>query len=92
LDARTTVANLKALSDELGPTVRDAQGLILNADSTFSRLNRLGSRIEAGEGALGRLMNDTILVYRAQDVLIQLSVLLEDLRMNPQRYVRISIF
>jgi phospholipid/cholesterol/gamma-HCH transport system substrate-binding protein len=92
LDARAAVANLKALSDSLGPTVEDAQGLIVSADSTFSRLNRLGARIEAGEGALGRLMNDSILVYRAQDVLIQLSVLLEDLRMNPQRYVRISIF
>jgi len=92
LDARVTATNLKTLSEELTSTAAGAQNLIFSADSTFSRLNRITAQIEAGEGVLGRLMNDTVLVYRAQDVLIQLSVLLEDLRANPQRYVRISIF
>jgi phospholipid/cholesterol/gamma-HCH transport system substrate-binding protein len=92
LDARATVANLKVLSDELGVSAQNAQGLILGADSTFARLDRMTAQIEAGEGVLGRLMNDTTLVGQANDVLTQLSVLLEDLRANPQRYVRISIF
>lgn len=92
LDARATAANLKTLSEELGTTTRSAQTLLSRADSTFARLDRMTAQVEGGEGAIGRLMNDTVLVYRAQDVLIQLSVLLEDLRANPQRYVRISIF
>lgn len=91
-DTRATVGNLKTLSEQLTVTADNAQGLIVSADSTFSRLDRLSAQVEAGEGALGKLMNDSVLVYRAQDVLIQLSVLLEDLRANPQRYVRISIF
>ena len=66
--------------------------MITRADSTFARLDRITAEIESGQGVLGRLMSDTALVYRAQDVLIQLSVLLEDFRANPQRYVRISIF
>lgn len=92
LDARVTASNLKTLTGELTTTTAGAQSLISNADSTFARLDRITAQIEAGEGVLGRLMADTVLVYRAQDVLIQLSVLLEDLRANPQRYVRISIF
>jgi phospholipid/cholesterol/gamma-HCH transport system substrate-binding protein len=92
LDARATAANMRSFSDELGATNRSAQTLLSRADSTFARLDRMTARVEGGEGAIGRLMNDTVLVYRAQDVLIQLSVLLEDLRANPQRYVRISIF
>ena len=92
LDARVTAANLKVLSGELSNTAAGAQSLISNADSTFARLDRITAQIEAGEGVLGRLMNDTVLVYRTQDVLIQLSALLEDLQANPQRYVRISIF
>lgn len=91
-DARVTAANLRVLSGELNNTTGDAQDLLARADSTFSRLDRLTGQIEAGQGVLGKLMNDTVLVYRAQDVLIQLSVLLEDFRANPQRYVRISIF
>jgi hypothetical protein len=50
------------------------------------------AQIEAGEGALGRLMGDTLLIARTQDVLGQLAELLGDLRENPQRYVRLSIF
>jgi phospholipid/cholesterol/gamma-HCH transport system substrate-binding protein len=92
MDASATAANLKSFSAELGQTTRDAQSLLTRADSTFARLDRLTAQVESGEGAIGRLMNDTILVYRAQDVLIQLSVLLEDFQANPQRYVRISIF
>ena len=76
----------------MSTTAGEARGLITSADSTFTRLDRLTSQIEAGEGVFGRLMNDSVLIYRAEDVLIQLSVLLEDLRANPQRYVRISIF
>lgn len=92
LDARATASNLKTLTEDLTTTSQGARSLLTKADSTFARLDRLSARVEGGEGALGRLMNDTVLVYRAQDVLIQLSVLLEDLRQNPQRYVRISIF
>jgi phospholipid/cholesterol/gamma-HCH transport system substrate-binding protein len=92
LDARLTAANLRDLSQELRETMQGAQELLTSADSTFTRLDRIAARVEAGEGAIGRLMYDSVLVYRAQDVLIQLSVLLEDLRANPQRYVRISIF
>jgi phospholipid/cholesterol/gamma-HCH transport system substrate-binding protein len=92
LDARATLANLKDLSGELGTTNQRAQGLLLRADSTFARLDRMSAQVEAGEGALGALMGDKALVARAQAVLEQIDVLLKDLRENPQRYVRISIF
>ncbi len=92
LDARTTLANLKTLSEDLQITNQGAQGLLFRADSTFARLDRMTARVEAGEGALGALMGDTLLVARTQGVLEQLRSLLEDLQENPQRYVRISIF
>jgi hypothetical protein len=50
------------------------------------------AQVEAGEGALGLLLQDTTLVAQAQDVLSALTTLLEDLQENPQRYVRLSIF
>lgn len=92
VDAQETVSNLRALTEDLSVTARDARGLVLHADSAFARLDRLASRIEAGEGALGHLMADQTLAIRAQDALHQLNALLEDLQKNPQRYVRISIF
>lgn len=61
-------------------------------DSAFVRLDRIAARMEAGQGAVGRLLADSTLAVRAEDVLTQLDRLLQDLRENPGRYVRLSIF
>lgn len=91
-DARVAMVNLRAVSEELGSTNRQARSFLAHADSTFARLSRLTYRVEAGEGALGALMGDQVIVARTREVLDQLNLLLKDLKENPQRYVRISIF
>jgi len=92
LDARATLANLKTLSQEVSAATQGAQGMIMRVDSTFARLDRMTAKVEAGQGAIGLLMNDTTIVAQAQNVLGELSALLKDLQENPQRYVRLSIF
>lgn len=62
------------------------------ADSTFARLDRITARVEAGDGSIGRLFADSTFAVRAEEVLRQMDLLLEDLRENPRRYVRLSIF
>lgn len=62
------------------------------ADSTFARLDRIAARIESGDGSIGRLLADSTFAVRAEDVLRQIDLLLQDLRENPRRYVRLSIF
>jgi phospholipid/cholesterol/gamma-HCH transport system substrate-binding protein len=91
-DAQATVSNLRVLTHDLSVTAQGAQGLVAHVDSTFARLDRLTTHLESGEGTLGRLMLDETLAIRAEDAIQQLQALLEDLKENPQRYVRISIF
>jgi phospholipid/cholesterol/gamma-HCH transport system substrate-binding protein len=62
------------------------------ADSTFARLDRITERIDSGEGSVGRLLSDSTVAVRAEEVLRQLELLLQDLQENPRRYVRLSIF
>jgi len=38
------------------------------------------------------LLSDTTFAFRAEGVLLRLDLLLQDLRENPRRYVRLSIF
>jgi phospholipid/cholesterol/gamma-HCH transport system substrate-binding protein len=78
-------ANLSSASGGMGRTMQQA-------DSAFARLDRLTARVEAGEGTIGRLFADSTLALKTEDVLQQLNLLLEDLRQNPRRYVRLSIF
>lgn len=92
LDVRATLVNLKTLSAELSVATLGAQQMMTRVDSTFARLDRMTAQVEAGEGALGLLMQDTSLVANALGVLDELAALLQDLQENPQRYVRLSIF
>ena len=66
--------------------------MIVRVDSTFARLDRMSAQIEAGEGALGFLMRDTLLVSRTQSALLALTDLLQNFKEHPERYVRLSIF
>ncbi len=92
VDARIAARNLRELSDGLRTSGEDLDGTLARVDTTFARLNRIASGIEAGEGALGRLVGDSSLVLRAEGALEQLELLLADFRANPRKYVRLSIF
>lgn len=84
--------NLDSLSAHMATATSGLDVTMARAESAFARVDRLSARVEAGEGVLGQLMTDTLLVTRASDVLTQLDLLLADLRENPKRYVRLSIF
>jgi phospholipid/cholesterol/gamma-HCH transport system substrate-binding protein len=95
----TLLTNLSSAShdfdDITAGLVRAMGGLdstLTRADSVFVRVDRLAGRVEAGEGTLGRLLADSTLATRAEDVLDELDALLQDVRENPSRYVRLSIF
>ncbi len=50
------------------------------------------ARVDKGEGTLGLLVNDDKLYNDLQKAASELNKLLEDIRLNPKRYVRISVF
>lgn len=85
-------SNLDSLSSNMATATTGLDVTMARAESAFARVDRLSARVEAGEGVLGQLMSDTVLVARASGVLTQLDLLLADLRANPKRYVRLSIF
>ncbi len=92
----TNVRMATASIQELSANLSDASGgmstTMERADSAFTRLDRLTARVASGEGTIGRLLSDSTLALRTEDVLQQLNLLLQDLRENPRRYVRLSIF
>lgn len=91
-DLRGIASDLRTVSGELADSTAGVGVTLGRADSVFARLDRLAARIESGEGAVGRLLGDSTFAIRAEGVLTQLDSLLADLRENPQRYLRLSIF
>ena len=89
---RLATGSIQRIAGDLTGSTDDLNRTLARADSAFARVNRISSRLEAGQGALGKLLVDSTLAVRAGDVLDQLNLLLADLRENPRRYVRLSIF
>jgi phospholipid/cholesterol/gamma-HCH transport system substrate-binding protein len=91
-DMRLASRSIREVAGELADSTSGLASTLGRADSAFARIDRIGARIEAGQGALGRLVADSTLAVRAEGVLDQLDLLLEDLRANPRRYIRLSVF
>jgi phospholipid/cholesterol/gamma-HCH transport system substrate-binding protein len=91
-NVRAGTGSLQQIAGDLSGSAADLANTLAQADSTLARIDRVSARVEAGEGVLGRLLVDSTLAVRAEGVLEQLDFLLKDLRENPKRYVRLSIF
>jgi phospholipid/cholesterol/gamma-HCH transport system substrate-binding protein len=92
ISMRNTARSVDRVSAQVERSTAGIEGTMARADSAFASVQRLTSRIESGQGSLGRLLIDTMLVTRAENAMAQLDSLLADVKRNPRRYVRLSIF
>ncbi|MAU16744.1 MAG: ABC transporter substrate-binding protein [Muricauda sp.] len=83
-------ANFSKLSDSL--VSADFGGTLAEFQTTVSKLNGILSKIERGEGSLGKLHQDDALYNNLAEASRELDLLLQDFRLNPKRYVNVSVF
>ncbi len=61
-------------------------------DSTLKNLEDITNRIRAGKGALGRIIYDTQFSNRLDSLVLNSNELIKDVKRNPDRYAKFSIF
>ncbi|WP_340077549.1 MlaD family protein [Leptobacterium sp. I13] len=83
-------ANLSKVSDSLSEANLGAT--IKKLETTITSFNKILNEIEKGEGSLGKLVNDKKLYDNLSGASQELGLLLEDMRLNPKRYVHFSLF
>lgn len=69
-----------------------AADLVSQLNTTVTTLNDVLGTLEAGEGSIGQLLNDPALYTSLNEASDNLGALLEDLKLNPMRYVHFSLF
>ncbi len=93
----TTIDNL----NETSLTIKDISNsisevdlnlILTNLDSTISNLNKITNKLNQGEGTAGKLLYDDGLFKNLDDATKNLEELIEDIKLNPKRYVHFSIF
>ncbi len=80
-----TFDNTNELLTKLTSTVDQASG-------SFDKLNTMLAKVEDGNGSISKLLNDPEIYNNLENTSKHLSLLLQDLRLNPKRYVRLSVF
>jgi len=86
----TITTNFSKLSDSLSNV--GLAKTVANFQTTVGKLNNVLGKIEKGEGSLGKLAQDEELYKNLTGASRQLYLLLQDFRLNPKRYVNVSVF
>lgn len=86
----TITTNFSVLSDSIAQV--GLTNTIRSLESTISNLDKMLAKIEKGEGTLGKLVNNEELYNNLSEASKELDLLLQDFRLNPKRYVNVSVF
>ncbi len=70
---------------QLGKTVK-------KADMAMAKLNNIMTELNSGKGTAGKLLKDEALYTNLSKSTKELELLLQDLRLNPTRYINVSLF
>ncbi len=82
--------NLARISDSLAST--NLAQTIGNLEQTIGNFDQILSDIDDGKGSIGKLLKDEGLYNNLEGASKQLEQLLQDMKLNPKRYVHFSLF
>lgn len=83
----TDVANFASRLDSL-----QLQETITNLESTSRELKNFSQTLNQSNGTVGRLLNEDGLYNRIDSVTTSLDALIRDIKANPKKYVKLSLF
>ena len=83
----TIIGNMNKFSSDLA-----SSNLVAEVESVLSQLNAVMETINKEEGSAGKLLHDAELYNNLTQASDNLSLLLEDLKQNPKRYINVSVF
>ncbi|MGS2726267.1 MlaD family protein [Psychroserpens sp. BH13MA-6] len=93
----SVLSNVDSITQDLSVVTNDLKDVKLSEtvaglDKTLASVNVLMARIESGEGSIGKLLKDEGLYNNLEGAALQMEQLIEDMKLNPKRYVHFSIF
>ncbi len=83
-------SNFSKISDSLNKA--DLGKTVKNLNTTLVKVDGIMRNLEAGKGSIGKLLKDDGLYKNLASTSKELELLLQDVRLNPTRYVNVSLF
>ncbi|CAN1546768.1 Ttg2C ABC-type transport system involved in resistance to organic solvents, periplasmic component [Flavobacteriaceae bacterium] len=66
--------------------------IVKNLEKTLANVDKLMSDVQSGKGTFGKMIKDESLYNNLDKTSKELELLLQDVRLNPTRYVNVSLF
>jgi len=88
----TRQAKVEGTVDRLADASEKFKQITAQFEEASTRLNAVASRIESGDGTLGQLSRDSTVYLNLKRASKNLDDLVKDMKANPKRYLKISIF
>ena len=85
-----TSANVESFASRLDSL--QLQETVANLESTSRELKSFTQRLNQSDGTVGRLLNEDGLYNRIDSVTTSLDALIRDIKANPKKYVKLSLF
>ena len=89
-DFRSASNNIKSITDSLNSD--DINSLTTNLNSLVNNLNSITTSLKNSDGTAGKLINDKSVYENLENATNQLNQLIEDIKLNPNRYINFSVF
>lgn len=89
-DFRSASNNIKSITDSLNSD--DIKSITINLNSLVNNLNSITTSLKNSEGTAGKLINDKSIYDNLDNATNQLNQLIEDIKLNPNRYINFSVF
>ncbi len=91
-DIVSNVDNFSSNFSSLSNSFSDVEVIIGNLTKTSNNLNSIIDEITSGDGSFNQLIYDDSMIKSLNEASNNLNLLMEDLRLNPKRYVHFSLF
>jgi phospholipid/cholesterol/gamma-HCH transport system substrate-binding protein len=90
--ATTNEAEVTSSIKDFGTASRRLSSLSEQLSSTATSLDRVVQRMDRGEGSLGKAIQDSTLYQEMKETLRNTNELVKDIKQNPKRYLKMSLF
>lgn len=92
LDEAKTGPALSAAISRIDESARAMSAVAEQMQRSLAPLNSVFSKVDQGQGTLGRLVNDTSLYSELNGAAREIRALATDIKANPKRYITVEIF
>lgn len=92
IELKSTIDKSNSAIDNTNEALDDLKGLLTETKKTVDGATTLMNKLNSEEGSMGKLLTDQELYDNLNSSTRNLDLLLQDIRLHPKRYIKLSVF